>query len=190
MDWLMAALIGMAGGASMEAIDVIKSVRWHRKMPWQVKPDTIDPPHRSPDVRPGEEHLPAPGWLAYCIAGVLRLFVSGALTGVIASSHPQVADPLVSFLIGLGALSGVEKVATLVPLAVKSIGRAALGSTVDAVQEQRQIPQQPQQPPQQGHVGPAGPQQGPGTAGSLGQGPQPNPDIPAQQDPTGTGGAL
>ncbi|MCT9108085.1 hypothetical protein N4G69_21000, partial [Streptomyces mirabilis] len=83
MDWLMAAWVGVAGGATMEAVDVIKSVKWHRKMPWNVQPDTIEPPRRRPDVRPGEEQLPAPGWPGYCVAAVLRLFVSGAPTGAL-----------------------------------------------------------------------------------------------------------
>lgn len=179
----MAALVGVAGGASMEAVDVIKSIRWHRKMPWEVKPDTIDPPSTHPDVRPGEERLPAPGWVAYCVAGVLRLFVSGALTGVIASSHPQVADPLVSFVIGLGALSSVEKVATLVPLAVKNMGRSALGNAADSVQQQGQVPQQV-------YGAATGPRQGPETAGPLRNGQQRSSEVSSQQDSTSSGGAL
>ncbi|MDH6435943.1 hypothetical protein M2158_004483 [Streptomyces sp. SAI-144] len=89
MDWFMAALVGMAGGASMEAIDVIKAIKWHRRMPWNVQSGTIDPPQRRADVRPGEEQLPAPGWKAYCVAGVLRLLVSGALTGAVTATYPQ-----------------------------------------------------------------------------------------------------
>ncbi|MFF7702850.1 hypothetical protein [Streptomyces lydicus] len=58
MDWFMAVVVGAAGGASMEAVDVIKAIKWHRQMPWKVQSDTIDPPQRSADVRPGEEHLP------------------------------------------------------------------------------------------------------------------------------------
>ncbi|MET9966019.1 hypothetical protein ABZZ80_08925 [Streptomyces sp. NPDC006356] len=67
-------------------------------MPWNVQSDTIEPPRRRADVRPGEEHLPAPGWKACWIAGMLRLFVSGALTGVVAATYPQSTNPLVAFL--------------------------------------------------------------------------------------------
>lgn len=123
----MAATVGAAGGAFIEAVGIIKAITWDRQMPWNVQSDTIDPPQRRADVEPGEEHLPAPGWKAYWFAGVLRLLVSGALTGVIAASYPQSMNPLVSFLIGLGALPAVQQVTTLVPLMVKSVGRASLG---------------------------------------------------------------
>lgn len=131
MYWLVAAVIGAAGGASMEAIDVIKAIKWHRKMPWDVQPDTVDPPRYRPELRRGEEHLPAPGWKAYCIAGVLRLLVSGTLTGVIAAAYPHRMNPLVAYLVGLGSLSIIQQAVSLVPLAVKSVGRAALGGMVE-----------------------------------------------------------
>ncbi|MFF1638918.1 hypothetical protein ACFVXA_14990 [Streptomyces sp. NPDC058246] len=139
MEWLMAAAVGSAGGASMEAVDIVKAVKWHRQMPWNVQSDTIDPPRRSADLRPGEEGLPAPGWKAYCVAGMLRLFVSGALPGVAAATYPQSTNPLVAFLVGLGALSAVQQATTLVPLMVKSVGRAALGGVVGEAQQQAQI---------------------------------------------------
>ncbi|MFF0126561.1 hypothetical protein ACFYTG_12690 [Streptomyces mirabilis] len=104
MDWLTAAWVGVAGGATMEAVDVIKSVKWHRKMPWNVQPDTIEPPRRRPDVRPGEEQLPAPGWPGYCVAAVLRLFVSGAPTGALAATYPHSVNPLVAYMVGLALI--------------------------------------------------------------------------------------
>lgn len=140
----MAAWVGAAGGASMEAVDIIKSIKWHRQLPWNVQSETIDPPLRSPDVRPGETRLPAPGWRAYGVATVLRLFVSGALTGVIAASYPQAVNPLVSFLVGLGALTAVQQAATLAPLMVRSAGRAALNGVVEQAQQQAVPP--PAQP--------------------------------------------
>ncbi|MEU6347558.1 hypothetical protein ABZ883_42350 [Streptomyces sp. NPDC046977] len=142
MDWLMAAWVGVAGGASMDAVDVINSLRWHHKMPWKVRSDTIDPPPRQPDVRPGEEQLPAPGWKAYLVAGALRLFVSGALTGALAASYPSAMNPLVAYAVGLGALSAVQKIATVVPLAVKNTARAALGGMTEEAQQQAQALQQ------------------------------------------------
>ncbi|WP_329391415.1 hypothetical protein OG625_40240 (plasmid) [Streptomyces sp. NBC_01351] len=187
MDWFTAAVVGAVGGASLEAIDVIKAIKWHRQMPWNVQSDTIDPPQRRANVRPQEEHLPAPGWKAYWVAGVLRLLVSGALTGVVAATYPQSTNPLVAFLIGLGALSAVQQVTTLVPLMVKNAGRAALGGVVDVAQQQAQALQQSGQPdPGQSNGAVPGPQTGSPPAGS----PQPGTGVAAQQDPAGGGGAA
>jgi hypothetical protein len=181
MDWFMAAVVGAAGGASMEAVDIIKAVKWHRQMPWNVQSDTIDPPQRSAGLRPGEERLPAPGWKAYWFAGVLRLFVSGALTGVVAASYPQTTNPLVAFLIGLGALSAVQQVTTLVPLMVKNAGRAALGGMVEEAQQHSQALQQNAQQLAPGQSN--GAVTGPGN-------PQPHTGVAAQPDPTAGGGAV
>lgn len=179
MDWFMAALVGAAGGVSIEAVDVVKAIKWHRQMPWNVQSDTIDPPRRRADVRPGEEHLPAPGWKAYCVAGVMRLLVSGALTGVVAATYPRSTNPLAAFLIGLGALSVVQQATTLVPLMVKSAGRAALGGLGGEATGQ---------PPGPGSSdgGLPGPRPGSPAAGN----PQPDTGVAAQQDPTGGGGAT
>ncbi|MDR6980831.1 hypothetical protein J2X68_007573 [Streptomyces sp. 3330] len=196
MDWLMAAAVGAAGGACMEAVDIIKAIKWHRRMPWNVQSDTIDPPHRRADLRPGEENLPAPGWRAYCVAGTLRLLVGGALTGVVAATYPQSTNPLVAFLIGLGALSAVQQGTTLVPLMVKSAGRAAFGGLVDEAQQQAQALQQNGQPPGLQNGQPASLAQSngapPGTyAGSPSAGnPQPDMGAAAQQDLAGGGGTA
>lgn len=181
----MAALVGAAGGASIEAVDIIKAIKWHGQMPWNVQSDTIDPPRRRPDVRPGEEHLPAPGWKAYCVAAVLRLFVSAALTGVTAATFPQSTNPLVSFLIGLGALSAVQQVTALVPLMVKSVGRAALGGVV--AEAQQQAPQQQEQSTSE-QSNAVLPRQQLGSPSA--EGPQANADAAAQQGGAGTGGAA
>ena len=176
----MAAVVGAAGGASMEAVDVIKAIKWHRRMPWNVQSDTIDPPQRRADVRPGEEHLPASGRTAYCVAGVLRLLVSGTLTGAVAATYPQSTSPLEAFLIGLGALSAVQQVSTLVPLMVKSAGRAALGGVVEAAQN-AQGPGPGQDP---------GALPGPWPGGPSGENPPPGAGVAVQPDPTGGGGAA
>ncbi len=164
----MAAAVGAVGGASMEAVDIIKAIKWHRQMPWNVQSDTIDPPQRRVEVRPGEERLPAPGWKAYWVAGVLRLFVSGALVGAVAATYPQSTNPLVAFLIGLGALSAVQQVITLVPLMVKSAGRAALGGVVEEAQQRVQDLQQKGQQPGPGQSNGAlpGPSAGSPSAGN------------------------
>lgn len=177
----MAAAVGAAGGATMEAIDIIKAIKWHRRMPWNVQSDTIDPPQRSADVRPGEEYLPASGWRAYCVAGVLRLLVSGAVTGVVAASYPQHVNPLLAFLVGLGALSAAQQATSLVPLMVKSAGRAALGPLA-------------QPTPQSGQPPAPAPSEGdrptPQTDGPAAPILPPSPGIAAQQDLTGGSGAL
>lgn len=189
MDWYLAALIGAAGGAAMEAVDIIKSIKWHRQMPWNVQSDTIDPPHRRPDVRPGEENLPAPGPKAYCFAALLRLFVSGALTGVTAATFPHTTNPLVAFLVGLGALSAVQQVTTLVPLMVKSASRAALGGVAEEAQQQQQsLQQQGQQPSPGPSNGVPGPQAG-SHFHSAGI-PQTDTGVAVQQDPTDVGGTA
>jgi hypothetical protein len=33
MEWLMMAVWGGVGGTTMEAVDVIKSIKWHQKIP-------------------------------------------------------------------------------------------------------------------------------------------------------------
>lgn len=184
----MAAMVGAAGGASMEALDIIKAIKWHRQMPWNVQSGTIDPPQRRADVRPAEEHLPAPGRKAYCVAGMLRLFVSGALTGAVAASYPQSTNSLVAFFIGLGALSAVQQATTMVPLMVKSAGRAALGGVVEEAQQQAQALQQNGQQPSPTHSNGGLP--GPRTGSPSGGNPQPDTGVAAQQDPTGGGGAA
>jgi hypothetical protein len=128
MQWLQAAWVGVAGGATIEAIDVFKAIRWHHTMPWNVGPDTA-PPRRVLHVRPGEAALPAPGPWAYCLAGILRLFVSAAPTAVIAASWPQRMNPLIAYAVGLGALSVVQQLASLAPLIIKNVSQAALNGT-------------------------------------------------------------
>jgi hypothetical protein len=186
MDWFAALWVGVAGGATMEAIDIIKSIKWHRQMPWNVSSDTIDPPRHRPDVRPGEEQLPAPGWKPYCVAAVLRLFVSGVPTGVIAGTYPQSMNPLVAYAVGLGALSVVQQLATLVPLMVKSAGRAAMNGVVEEAQQQAvRQPGQDLGSRQMSGV-PSSPQT---VIPSVGI-PQPGSGVAGQQDPTDVGGVA
>jgi hypothetical protein len=181
----MAAAVGAAGGACIEAVDIIRAIKWHRQFPWDVQSDTVDPPRRRADVRPGEEHLPAPGWLAYCVAAVLRLLMGGVVSGVVAATYPQSANPLVAFLVGLGALSALQQATTLVPLMVKSAARAAFGDMIEGAQQQTQaLPQSTQSTgPGQSNEAPAGPQAGSPSAG----GPQSDRGAAAQQDLAGGG---
>ncbi|WP_331736663.1 hypothetical protein OG426_55110 (plasmid) [Streptomyces canus] len=185
----MAAAVGTAGGAIMESVDIVKAIKWHRQMPWNVQSDTIDPPRRRADVRPGEENLPAPGWKAYWFAGVLRLFVSGALTGAAAATYPQSTTPLVALFIGLGALSAVQQVTSLVPLMVKSAARAALGGVISEAQDQKQALESNGQQPGRPEQSP-GALLGPQTGSPSVENPRSGTGVAAQQDPTGEGGAA
>lgn len=193
MDWFLAAMVGAAGGASMEAVDIIKAIKWHHQWPWNVRSESVGPSQPRADVRRGEENLPAPGWKAYCVAAALRVLVSGALTGVVAATYPSRTNPLMAFLIGLGALSAVQQASTLVPLMVKSAGRSALGGGSEgggSEGTQQPSPTLPQNGPQSGSVQSNGapPEQrtGPPSEGN----PQPDTDVAAQQDPAGQGGAV
>ncbi|MEU6513611.1 hypothetical protein [Streptomyces sp. NPDC046978] len=185
MDWVMAATWGAVGGAAMEAVDIIKAVKWHRKMPWDVQSDTVDPPQRRADVRPGEEQLPAPGRLAYCVAGLLRVLLSGALTGAVAATFSQSTNPFVAFLIGLGSLTAVQQAATLVPLMVKSAGRAALGGVVGEAQQQAQALQQLGAEPGLSQMNGAQPDTQMGITSEY---PQQEIGVVPQQHPSGGGG--
>ncbi|MDF2273423.1 hypothetical protein P2Q00_49775 [Streptomyces coacervatus] len=189
MDWLLAAWVGVAGGATMEAIDVIKSVRWHGSVPWEVQPETIEPPRRRRNVRPGEEQLPAPGRQGYCLATALRLFVSGAPTGVLAATYPHTVNPLVAYMVGLGALSVVQQLATLVPLAVKSVGQAALGSVAGEAQ-QDVVASQAQHPNGHGHGHVDDVPVRPPTEASPVHGVLPDTGVPAPQAPSDGGGSY
>jgi hypothetical protein len=168
------------GGASMEALDIIRSVRWHRQMPWNVQSDTIDPPPRSADIRPGEENLPAPGRLAYGVAAMLRLLVSGAVSGVVAATYPPTAVPLVMYFVGLGALSTIERLTKLAPLLVTALAKEGGATAWQAVQQ----PQQAQSTSQGGQLGN---QQAIGPSVGL---PPPDPTLAGQPNTTGTGGAV
>lgn len=183
----MAAAVGASGGACIEAVDIIKAIKWHRQLPWNVQSDTVDPPRRRADVRPGEEHLPAPGRWAYCVAAVLRLLVGGIVSGVVAATYPHSANPLVAFLVGLGALSTLQQATTFVPLMVKSMGKAALGGMVEEAQQQAQdLPQDvPSTVPQSRGV-PVVPQAGSPSSETR----HPDMGVAAQQDLTGEGGTA
>jgi hypothetical protein len=175
MQWLVAASVGVAGGATIEAIDVFKAIRWHHTMPWNVPPDTRTPPQPTLHTRPGEEHLPAPGPWAYCLAGILRLFVSAAPPAAIAASYPHTMNPLIAYTVGLGALSVVQQLTALAPLIVKSAGHAALTGMTQ---------HQPPHPLQQ-----TDPSEPALLSGQNNHGPhhEPRPPVPVSPSPASTG---
>lgn len=157
----------------MEALDVIRSVRWHRQLPWNVQSGTIDPPQRSVEIRPGEENLPAPGRLAYGVAALLRMLIGGVVSGVLAATYPPTAVPLVMFLVGLGALSVIERLTKLAPLLVTALAHEAASNAADQVQQTQQ----------QSATSPAQQASNPSADASLtGQG------APTQPNTTGAGG--
>ena len=125
MTWWGAALWGALGGVATEALDIIRAIKWHHELPWNVGSNRGDPP---PQARPGDLGLPAPGPMAYCVAGVLRLLISGALTATVAATYPESASPLVLFILGLSAPTLVQQIFTLVPLVVRTAARADLPS--------------------------------------------------------------
>ncbi|MFB7421189.1 hypothetical protein ACFC1L_42245 [Streptomyces sp. NPDC056210] len=62
--------------------------------------------------------LPAPGPLAYSVAGTLRILVGGGLSATVVSTSPQTASAWIAVLTGATAPLILEKVTTLVPLLV------------------------------------------------------------------------
>jgi hypothetical protein len=121
MYWVQAGLVGVAGGAAIEAVDVYRSIRQFGQWPWDVKPGTAARLNRRRDKRSDDEKLPAPGKWAYLTAVLLRLFViSGPLSAVLASSYRGANSPATAFFVGIGAMYGVEKLLSLIPL-VKAV---------------------------------------------------------------------
>ncbi|WP_345701285.1 hypothetical protein [Kitasatospora terrestris] len=118
MDWLAAAALGGLGGFSIEALDFIHALKSHGALPWQVGPDPSGRIVRRPDLRPGEENLPAPGGTAYAVAVALGVFVSSAVAGVMAATYAYAAVPAVSFILGMNVRGILDKLTKVVPLQV------------------------------------------------------------------------
>ncbi|WP_369776307.1 hypothetical protein [Streptomyces sp. R33] len=130
MDWLAAAAVGGLGGIAIEAYDIITALKWHGVAPWKVGPDTVKRPARRPDLRPGEEKLPAPGRAAYTVAVVLSTLVSATLAGVLAATYDYATVPAVSFAVGMGAIGSLQRLAKLVPLLVANLVNSSLQAMV------------------------------------------------------------
>jgi hypothetical protein len=112
-------LWGAFGGFAMEALDYIIAVRRWRKLPWLVGASTLAPDRRAaPHPRGGHipEELPAPGLLAYTIAGALRITVGAGVAAAIVSTSPSAASPWLSVVAGAAAPLVLEKITMLVPL--------------------------------------------------------------------------
>ncbi|MFJ7116735.1 hypothetical protein [Streptomyces albogriseolus] len=127
MEWLTAAYWGAFGGFAIEVLDYCRAVRWHRKKPWNVASTSVGAGPSSPraTVRPGEDDLPAPGWLAYVLGSVLRIIVGGGVAGALAATPPHGTSPWIAVIVGAGALTVMEKSLALVTL-VTQVGKDAL----------------------------------------------------------------
>ncbi|MFJ1562412.1 hypothetical protein [Streptomyces mirabilis] len=114
------ALWGAFGGFAMEALDYIIAVRRWRKLPWLVGASTLTPDRRaSPDSRGHHmpEEQPAPGLLAYTIAGVLRVALGGGTAAAVAHTAPSVTA-WAAVVTGAAAPMALEKITLLVPLLI------------------------------------------------------------------------
>ncbi|MFF7992176.1 hypothetical protein ACFZDG_20560 [Kitasatospora xanthocidica] len=175
MDWLAAAAVGGLGGIVIEAYDVIAALKWHGVAPWRVTPDTAHPVIRRPDLRPGEERLPAPGGVAYTVAVGLSTLVSATLAGVLAASYDSAAVPVVSFALGMAALGSLQKLAKSVPLYVATMVNQSLQAVVAA----RRLDQEPPLPAQ-------APPAAPSVEAAPAPDPTGTPDGPGEQEAEGT----
>lgn len=104
----------------MEALDYIIAVRRWRKLPWLVGASTLTPDRRaSPDSRGRHvpEEQPAPGLLAYTIAGVLRVVLGGGTAAAVAHTAPS-ATAWVAVVAGAAAPMVLERITLLVPLLI------------------------------------------------------------------------
>src|SRR4051812_28511004 len=112
MGWLEGALWGAFGGFAMEALDYIIAVRRWRKLPWKVGASSLGSSHRPSNAtaEPSADELPEPGFLAYTIAGILRVAVGCGVAAAITSTSPAVMTAWLSVLVGATAPIVLEKV--------------------------------------------------------------------------------
>ncbi|MFE2511752.1 hypothetical protein [Streptomyces naganishii] len=153
MEWLTAAYWGAFGGFAIEVLDYCRAVRWHRKRPWNVSSASVGAGPSAPRAqsRPGDEELPAPGWLAYLLGAVLRVVVGGGVAGALAASPPHGTTPWIALIVGAGALTVMEKSLALVTLVTQVSKDAVIGAVMQHQNNQRaQLDaSQPVAPPQE-----------------------------------------
>lgn len=104
MNWLHAALWGVAGGFVLEGLEFHAVLRRHGKWPWKVT---------GRGVRAGAT--------GYVCAELIRLAVGGILAGAAAASG-QVSGALAALAIGVAAPVMVERLAALVPIPANTSG--------------------------------------------------------------------
>lgn len=98
MNWIQAALWGIAGGFVVEGLEFYSVVRQHGKSPWNVS---------GPGIRAGRA--------SYLVAELIRLVVGGILAGAAAASG-QVSGALAAVAVGVATPLVVERLTALVPL--------------------------------------------------------------------------
>ncbi|MER5548793.1 hypothetical protein ACWDBD_05045 [Streptomyces sp. NPDC001118] len=99
MTWWQAAVWGVAGGFALDAVAIYRSVRTHRRWPWQER-------------KPGDGEA---GAVAYTIAGVAVWMVGGGLASA-ADLTGQISGPIGALTIGAAAPYIIERIARTVPL--------------------------------------------------------------------------
>lgn len=98
VNWVQAALWGVAGGFVLEGLEFHAALRRHGRWPWKVT-------GRGARV----------GTAGYLIAELIRLMAGGILAGA-ASASGQVSGPLAALAIGVAAPVMVERLTALIPL--------------------------------------------------------------------------
>lgn len=86
----MAAGCGVAGGAFVDIVRLVKSVRHHGR-------------------------LPTSDLLVDSLAELIRLVISGTLAVVAESAYSSGQSPLTSFLVGMAGLSALTQIGRLIP---------------------------------------------------------------------------
>lgn len=136
MRWLEGALWGAFGGFAMEALDYIIAVRRWRRLPWNVDASSLRDERRplpAPFERPDGE-LPAPGFLAYAIAGLLRAAVGCGVAAAVTRTSPMAMSAWLAVVIGATAPVVLEKITMFVPLVVH-VGKEGIAATVQQAQQ-------------------------------------------------------
>lgn len=98
VNWVHAALWGVAGGFVLEGLELWAALRRHGKWPWKV-------------TGRGAKA----GAVGYLIAELIRLTAGGILAAAAAASG-QVSGPLAALAIGVAAPMMVERLTALIPL--------------------------------------------------------------------------
>ncbi|MGK5639895.1 hypothetical protein ACSNOK_16505 [Streptomyces sp. URMC 126] len=136
MQWLEGALWGAFGGFAMEALDYIIAVRRWRELPWKVGANSLVNDRQPAPARsaPQGKEPPAPGLLAYTIAGVLRAVVGCGVAAAITRTSPEAVSAWLVVLVGATAPVVLEKVTMFVPL-VAHVGREGIAATLQQAQQ-------------------------------------------------------
>lgn len=125
MGWQELVLWGAAGGTCMEALDFIIAVRRWRRMPWHIGSTSLagEPGQTAPAGDRPSVQLPAPGAVAYWVAGVLRVGMGTIVAAAVGSSLPKDGTPWVLLVMGAAAPLLLEKLLLLVPLLQGAAGQ-------------------------------------------------------------------